>query len=107
MIRWSIFIFVASFAFILLFKLSPKKTILSSIIGLLAAVVVRIVHDKIQEPSTHNLLLIEIFMSVGIAGLSSGAGVYFASFFIKKKPESGMGKAEIEQTRKKDSTESE
>lgn len=99
-VQWSIFIFGAALACRLVLDLAPQKIILSSFIGLIAMLIVRIVSDKLKDPSTHNLLLVEIMVASVIVGLSGGAGIFIASLFAKKEKNEEISKTEIEQTKR-------
>lgn len=104
-VQWSVFIMVAAFVFRYFIDLSTKKLIYSSVIGIVMVIVVRFIHDIVNDPSTHKLVLLEVLIAIVIGGVSSGAGVFLANQFISKKNdnEDQRSKAEIESTKKESS----
>lgn len=107
-VQWSIFLLVASFLFRFFFNLNTKKVVYSTIIGIVMVIVVRFIHDFIEDSTTHSLVLLEVFIAIIIGAVSSIAGVYLANQFVSK--DSGnkdtRSKAEIENTKKQDNNKS-
>lgn len=99
-VRWSLVILVASFIFQLFFELIFKKLVISAVISITAVIVVRVIIDMYDDPSTHNLLLLEVLIAAFIAVISSTAGLFFANLINQKSDKEPFGKSEIDHSRK-------
>lgn len=65
-------------------------------------IVVRFAQDISEDPTTHNLVLLEVGIAILIGGASSGAGVFLANLLRSNKTgnEDQRSKAEIENTKR-------
>ena len=81
--------FIGSFFLTILLIEKPYKIALLATLGVILAVIARIIFDGIMDPTSHNLAPFEIIICGSITIISTLVGAYFAllikKFLFKKK----------------------